>query len=459
MVENIERMVAAINESAKSIACNSKSNKVNQLLRRLEHFFPADISDILESVDSDCLFPLFKLLESSLKADVFMEFSAPRRKNVFTLCNPEEREILLDCLTIDELVDFFDELPDEDTQKYIKVLNKNERQKILSLLEFSETSAAGIMDSEVIVLNDSMTISKAVSLLQRIDYDHDKSLYRTIYVINSKRQLIGSILIEDLILNAASKKITSILKYDLLSIKADVDQDEIVSYMRRYNLEILPVVNEEGIFLGAITGKKLTKAMGEETSEDIFRMASMKPIEEDYFEISTSTMIFQRGWVLAVLMLLQSVSTLIINHYESILVGFLLAYVGMLTSTGGNSGSQVSALVIEGLASGSLRLSQALRFVVREIFMSTVLGILLGLIAFLRIYLLGGSLFEGYIVSITIVFIVIVSAVLGAVTPLFLKRLGMDPAYSAGPLLATIMDIIGIMLFTSVAYFGTKLFL
>jgi magnesium transporter len=457
MVESIESMVAAINSSVDSIANNPKSNKSSQLLGRLEQFFPADISDILESIDSGCLFPLFRMLEGSLKADVFMEFSAPRRKNIFTLCNSEEREGLLDCLTIDELADFFDELPEEDAQKYIKVLNKNERQKILSLLKFSETSAAGIMDSQVVVLNDKMTISKAVSLLQRVDYD--KALYRTIYVVNSKRQLIGSILIEDLILNTSSKKISCILKYDLLSVKADVDQDEIVLYMRRYNLEILPVVNEENVFLGAITGKKLTKAMGEETSEDIFRMASMKPIEEDYFEIPLISLIFQRGWVLAILMLLQSISTMIITHYESILVGFLIAYVGMLTSTGGNSGSQVSALVIEGLASGSLRMSQAFRFIRREIVISVILGILLGLIAFFRIYLLGGSIHEGWIVSITIVFIVIASVILGAIIPLFLKKLGMDPAYSAGPLLATIMDIIGIMIFTSVAYFGTALFL
>jgi magnesium transporter len=415
---------------------------------------PADIADILENIKKDLLYPLFNNLPPEVKADVFMEFSEEKRHYLFAKCKPGEREILLGRLTIDELVDFFDDLSDVEVSKYIKLLNKKEREKVLSLLEFPETSAAGVMDSNVFVLPERMNVFKTINLLQRLK--PDKILYKTIFIVDQKRQIIGSIFLEDLVLHQPTSEISSFMKPVLYKVNAETDQSDVASYMTHYNIDIVPVVDKKGVFLGVIQGNILAHVLESEASEDIFRMASLSPIKTNYFEVSMFQLIWQRCGILSLLLLLQSFSSTIISSYTSILTGFLITYIGMITSTGGNASSQVSALVIQGLYTGELKTTQMIRFIKREICIASFLGLFLGIIGFIRTYIFNFKIHESFIVGLSLFLVVIISTFLGSIIPFILRKLKIDPAYSAGPILSTCMDLLGVIIFTLVSIFILK---
>ncbi len=406
---------------------------------------PADIADFLASLTAKDLYLLFSRLPVHLQADVFMEFSEGIRHTLFVLCKKDEREILIKNLTIDELTDFFDDLSDVELDAYLKILNKQEREKVLSLLQFPETSAAGVMDSNVFVLSKNITVAKTIELLQRIQ--PDRALHRTIYVVDSRHILAGSILLEDLVLKSPEQKIESIMRAVPYKIPAFLDQSEVAQKMMHYHIDIAPVVDDRGTFLGVIPSDTLAEVIEEEASEDIFRMASMTPIRASYFETPFVKLLYQRGFILAFLLLLQSVSTFIIEKYQLLLAGFLFAYAGVVTSTGGNASSQTSALVIQGLAAGQLNHSHISRFLRREVVLSLAMASILAFIAFVRTYAFNGLLLESSIVACSLGIVVVFSTFFGALTPFILHKMNMDPAHSAGPLLTTCMDIVGVIVY------------
>jgi magnesium transporter len=445
----------SISENNISEDKKKKNQNVKTFWNKFTQLFPADIAYALENINEKFIYNIFFLLSPELKADVFMEFSEDRRKYIFLNANLEERELILNRLEIHEVVDFFDDLSDEEVDTYITFLKKQERKKVRSLLEFPETSAAGIMDSDVFVLTEEINVSKTIQILQRLK--PEKSLYKTIYVVNKKNEIIGSFSLEDLVLHSPSTIVSVFMKKVDFKIPAIMDQQDVANYMVRYHVDILPVIDEKETFIGVVTSKNLTKVLEHEASEDILHMASMKHIEDNYFEISFSNLLKQRIGILIFLLLIQSISATIINYYQSIVAGFLIAYIGLITSTGGNIGSQVSALVIQGLASGDLKTNHMSRFARREILISGIIGLCLSAVSFLRIYLFSKNALESLIISISLFFIVIISTVFGALTPFILRKLSVDPAYSAGPILSTCMDIIGVIIFITISFYGIKM--
>jgi magnesium transporter len=450
MTRSLDQIIAQIKSHA-SIFNTKETCQKHLLWHKLIDLHPADIADILDNLSQDLERTVFYSLPSALQADVFMELSDEKRHLMFAQADIESREVLINKLTIDEIVDFFDDLSDDQVNNYIKLVNKKEREKVLSLLEFPETSAGGVMNSNVFVLPQSMSVSKIIHLLQRIK--PDKLLYRTIYVVDQKQKLVGSISLEDLVLQPAHSIIENFMEPIEHSQEAEIDQSIVAQYMLHYKLDIIPIVSKKNVFLGVITSKTMAQVVEDEAEEDIYRMAALSPIEDTYFQTSIKKLIYQRCSILALLLLIQSISTIIIGYYETVLAGFLFAYIGMITSTGGNSSSQVSVLAIQGLATGELKSSHMHRFVKRELIISSCIACFLSLISFVRVFAFTHRLAESIAISIALALVVIVSTIFGSYLPFALKRWSIDPAYSAGPLLATCMDIIGVMLFTIVSYY------
>jgi magnesium transporter len=453
MINALDLLVAEIKKNIVLFE-NKNLYKENSSWKKLIALHPADIADILEQFSYVNQLIIFNTLYDELQADVFMEVSDDIRHMLFVKSDSDKREILLNRLTIDEIVDFFDDLSDEEVKNYIKLVNKKEREKVLSLLEFPETSAGGVMNSNVFVLPQKMSVAKVIYLLQRIQ--PEKILYRTIYVVDQKQKLMGSIQLEDLVLQKSESIIEDFMKPVEHFKNPEIDQSDVAQYMLHYKLDIIPIVSKKHVFLGIITSKTMAQVVEDEAEEDIYRMAALSPIEDTYLQTPMHTLIYQRGSILAILLLIQSISTIIIGYYESILATFLFAYIGMITSTGGNTSSQVSVLAIQGIASGELKPSQMQTFVKRELIISSCIGIFLGIIAFLRTFLLTSRFNESIIIGVALFFVVIVSTICGSYLPFILHRWKIDPAYSAGPLLATCMDIVGVILFTTVSYFLLK---
>lgn len=453
----IDQYIEKINKYSQNLEKNKNNKELFTLFESIKELHPADIADILENINKSLLIQLFFYLPPEKKADVFMEFSNEKRQFIFVGSSKSNRESLLDYLTIDELVDFFDDLSNDDVNLYIQLLNKKERKKVLSLLEFPEDSAAGIMESDIVVLSENITVHKTIFILKRLKAN--KTLYRTIYIVNSKQILLGYILLEDLVLAEEDDGITEFMVPITYKVNAYDDQENIAAYMTRYRQEIVPVIDSENHFLGVITAEIVARTIEDEASEDIFRMASLSPIKDSYFQTGIFKLILQRSTILTILLLLQSLSTMIIGKYTLLLSGFLITYIGMITSTGGNTSSQVSALVIQGLASGDIRIKDMIRFIKRELTIGFFLAIILAIIGGARIYFFHYQIKETIIVGSALFCIVIFSTILGCCIPFFLHYIKLDPAYSAGPLLATCMDILGVIIFTAVIFFTTILLL
>jgi magnesium transporter len=282
-------------------------------------------------------------------------------------------------------------------------------------------------------------------LLQRLRPSRD--IHQRIYVTDNHHRLVGFISLEDLVLHKPSDRISEFMQKNEFVAYPEEDQEQVVKKMVHYGLMAIPVVNKDNIFLGVISGETLVDVLMQEASEDVQRMAALTPMKYPYFETSFLRLLWERGYILALLLLVESFSSTILHAYESSLSEFLILFIPMLLSVGGNTSSQTSAMVIQGMASGDIDTNNIWPFVRRELAMATLLGIVLGTTSFIRVQLTGGAFLESLTISAVLAMIVMLAALLGSGIPILLKRLNLDPAFSAGPFLATLMDIFGVLIF------------
>jgi magnesium transporter len=347
----------------------------------------------------------------------------------------------------DELTDLFECVSDEDLKKYLKLIQRKQRNKIISLLTLDPESAGRIMNSDVLTLQRDFTVKKSISLLQRIDLP--KETLRKIYVTNKDNILVGHINLEDLVLNKPETPLTRIIHKNELIIDVHEDQEEVAKQMHHYGLLSAPVVGENNYFLGVITADDIVDIVEEEASEDVYKMSGLGPVEHSYFQTSFSNLFFHRSIWLGSLLLFQSVSVFILGKYQALTQShlFLSFFYTMLIGAGGNAGNQSATLVIRGLATGEISRKNAIRVLFREFWMSIALALVLFVITFARVYFLHHNLIGSIAISISLFLIINMSMILGTFIPFFLERLNLDPAHSAAPFLATLMDILGLLIY------------
>lgn len=410
---------------------------------------PADVAQCLTDLDNDSRRRLFVQLPKSIKLQVFEEFSDVMK--VRTLVHMEETEIVdaLNVLTADELTDLFDLFSDDELKKYLGMLHQKARQEVIALLKFHPESAGGIMDIHVLTLMQDFTVEKSIKILQRLR--PRREVHQQIYVTDNQHHLVGHILLEDLVLQEPQKRMIEFMRDNEFIAQAEEDREDIARRMVHYGLMSIPVVGEDNHFLGVISSETLVDVIVEEASEDVQKMAALTPMKHSYFETSFWRMLYERTYILVPLLLAESFTRFILNAYETSISlehrVFLLSFIPMLISTGGNTSNQTSALVIQGMAAGDIHSENKYRFLGKEFFMAFMLATILGLVSFMRVYMVSsGSVLHAVTVSLTLFSTVLVSVMLAGVIPFGLKRLNIDPAFSAGPFLATLMDILGVLI-------------
>jgi len=410
---------------------------------------PADCADFLDTIDKIDAQRLFASFPHALQLKIFIELSDTMKVRMLSYMTDSEKTNALHALPIDELTDLFDLFSDDELKFYLTLLHKQVRQKVLSLLEFESDSAGGIMDTEVLSLMADFTVEKSIALLQRLCPSRD--IYPQIYVTNKAHLLEGHINLEDLVLHKPHERIASFMHANELVVRATDDQEEVAKKMVHYELTTVPVVDDNNIFLGVIPSETLVDVIVQEASEDVQKMSALPPMKHPYFQMSFVRLFYQRSSVLVALLIAEWVSGDTIARYEIFLVG-LNRFIPMLTSAGGNAGSQASAVAIQGLASGEFHFDNMLRLLWREVLITTSIALTLGVIVFVRAYfILDVTLIRSCIVSGTIAIMVFIASLSGTVAPFLLRRFHIDPAFFAGPFLATIMDILGMVIFCLLA--------
>ncbi len=413
---------------------------------------PADMADFLGAIPKYQAQKLFINLPKAEKLTVFEEFSGFMQEVVLDAMGDQEKVEVFRSLPADELTDFFDHLSDEDLKKYLSLLRKDVREKVLSLLKFEPDSAGGIMTTDVLTFMQDFTVEQSIKLLQRLQPSRD--IHQQIFVIDQEYNLLGYINLESLVLHKPHERVKSFMHKNELVIRADEDQEKVAQEMVHYGLITAPVVSDNNKFLGVISSEQLVDVLVEEATEDVQRMASLPPMKFPYFEMPFLRVLYLRSYVLIALVVAEFFGGSLLRGYSGIMkFGILGSFLPMLTSAGGNSGSQTSAVVIQGLASGDIEFVNLFRLLRREFCLSLLMACMLGGITFGRAYWVGGSWLECIAIGGSLSLIVLLSSMLGTIIPFILRRFKIDPAFSAGPFLATLMDILGIVIYCQVSSF------
>lgn len=448
---NREKLFTEIKENI-DMVLSKKPGVGESLWKTFTDLHPADISDFMGELPREQAKLLFATLPKEIKMDTFEEFSYFMQGIVLEGMSDQEKIDAFHTLPADELADLFDNLSDEELKKYLALLQKDVREQVLSLLQFEPDSAGGIMTTEVITLVKEFTVKQAINLLQRLQPKQE--VHQNIYVVDKEHNLLGHIRLESLVLHKPDERIESFMRSNELVVRANEDQEYVAKEMVHYGLTTAPVVSSNNKFLGVISTEDLVDVIMEEATEDVQRMASLPPMKYPYFDIPFFRILFLRSYVLIALLIAESFSGTLLRYYDNVVkFGILGSFLPMLISAGGNSGSQTSAVVIQGLASGEIAFSNMFRLLWRELYVSLLSASLLGVISFIRAYWVGGSLIECIAISSSLGLIVLISSILGTIIPFILRRFNIDPAFSAGPFLATLMDILGIVIYCRVSNF------
>ncbi len=439
-----ELIIANIDEF---IALSTDQSKI--LWQAFLDMHPADSAKLLTYLSDEKLIKVFLKMSQTKQLELFEELPDHDKEKILEKLDDSRKAFILHQTPIDELTDLFDQLSDKELKKYLDILHKKDRQKVLSLMKFPVDSAGGIMTLEFVTLIQDLTVGQSVSLLQRVKPNID--LHRQLYVTDVHNKLIGYINLEDLVLKSPQTRLESIVKQVPYIAQAQEDQERVARKMVHYGMLTVPVVNDQFFLLGVIPEDTLIDVIQQEATEDVQRI-SAAPVTTSYFEIPLWSLIGQRSFILGMLLIVGSLTSFIVGYFEATLTKFLVLFFTMLVSTGGNTGSQTSAIAIQAMSSGDLNESNRKHFIFREILIGSMLGIILGAVAFVRVYLWYGQFMGSVVVSLSLSIIVLISVLLGACLPLALQKYGVDPAFSASPVLATIMDILGISIYCYVAY-------
>lgn len=409
---------------------------------------PADIATLIEQLEDEIKqVAILKKLPRQLSCDVFEDLNDTLQAVLLVLLDIKHATLVLKKMHANELADFLDHLSDKDLEKYLKLLQHDQRNTIISLLSFDPHSAGGRMNSDVITLQKDFTVKQSIDLLRRLRLRKD--LLQRIYVTNASHILEGHITLDQLFLNSPETLLSNIIQKNEVHILVNEDQEDVARQIRHYRLQSAPVVDQDNHFLGAITSSDVVSIMEEEESEDVYKRFGLSTVEHSYFATPAWKLIVQRSVWLIGLLLFQSVSSLILGHYDFLIKQYtiLSVFLGMLIGTGGNAGNQSATLVIRGLTTKEMSRRNVWKVLLREFWIAVVIGSLLVCAGFTRIYFSKYYTFTAALaISIALFSIVVISMIIGSIIPILLDFFGIDPAHSAAPFLTTFMDILGVVI-------------
>lgn len=418
----------------------------------------ADIAEFIMNVDDEkTTVTVFRILSKDISADVFAYLDPDSQETIVRMITDKEIERLMDDLYVDDAVDFLEEVPANVVRRVLANTDKETREIINRFLEYPDNSAGSAMTIEMVELHDRLTVGEAIKSIRRTGVD--KETIYTCYVIDDKRHLVGTLPLRRLLLNEEDTPLTEIMSDDeqLIYVSTMDDQEEVASIAKKYDLLSVPVVDKEERLVGIITIDDIVDIIDEEATEDFEKMALLRPSEDEYLKTNVFTLAKNRIVWLLVLMVSATFTGQIIEGFEAKLatIAGLTACIPMLMDTGGNSGNQVSTLIIRGLALGEIQIKDYFKVLWKEIRVSVMVGVVLAVANAGRMLLLrlvtGGDTANNviFVVCLSILAAVMVAKIIGCTLPMIAKLLRLDPALMAGPMITTIVDAVSLLI-----YFG-----
>ena len=415
-----------------------------------------DIAEYLETLDNEKMLMVFRLLPKDISAEVFSYMDNDQRTRIMEAMGDAEAMRLIDDMFIDDAVDFLEELPASVVRRMLQGCDEEKRRLLNQFLRYPENSAGSIMTIEYMEFHTGTTVGQAMAEIRRTGVD--KETINTLYILDSGRQLIGTVGLRKLLLATDDRLVEELMNTQLISVHTTDDQEVVADTVRKYDLLSIPVVDHENRLVGIITVDDIVDVIEEENTEDFEKMAAMLPSDDEYLKTSIFAMAKNRlPWLL--IMMISAVFTgQIVTHFENVLssaagVGVaLVAAIPMLMGTGGNCGSQASTLTIRGLALGEIEFRDIFRVLWREVRVALMLGVVLAIANFLIMsFITVKNTQVALVVSMAMFVTVLIAKTIGCSLPLLAKLVHLDPALMASPIITTIVDAASLLVLFSIA--------
>lgn len=444
---SLEKTVVALWEK-------KRTGSLRDLLLTLQ---PVQVAGLFEVLPEEARPLLFRLLPKETAAEVFIELDAELQEALIRGLSDIELKAIVEEMSMDDAADLVEEMPANVVHRILEQASPEARRTINELLKYPEDSAGSIMTTEFVSLRPQMTVEEATKRIKRTGVD--KETINTCYVTDKSR-LIGALSLRTLILSDNDDVIEDIMEPNVISVTTSEDQETVAQMFSKYNFNALPVVDTENRLVGIVTVDDAIDVMEEEATEDIEKMAGMAPSERPYLYTSVlETWKARIPWLL-ILMLSATFTGLIINHFQNQLAACLVlsSFIPMLSGTGGNSGTQASVAVIRGLALGEIKFSDLWAVIWKEIRVSVLCGVCLAGANFAKMMLVDNMLLHNgvtalvaAVVCLTLVCVVFIAKLVGCSLPILAEKLGFDPAVMASPFITTIVDVLSLLIYFTIA--------
>jgi len=421
---------------------------------------PARTAEFMEGLEAADAWRVLQHADLKLREEIFGYFAHDKQLEIIQSQDRAEIAELLADLPADDRVDLLHDVPPDVVEELLPLLPAHERREILRLREYPEDSAGGMMTTEVAMIDEDLTVRQAIDELTRAAERLETIYY--IYAVDHDQCLDGVVTARQLLtaLKKPEMRIADLMETDLISVEATADRNEVTNQVAKYDLHAIPVVDDRGRLLGIITHDDVIDAVRQEATEEAQRSAAVAPLEEGYMQTSLITLWWKRGVWLTVLFVTAMFTATALRFYEDKLATWkwLVIFIPLIMSSGGNCGNQSATLIITALTSGNVRLRDWRKVAWRELRVGLMLGGLLGLLGALLSWFETLREKEAHqhplwplVVPLTLVLVVTCGAVSGSLLPLVFKRFGLDPALMSNPFVAAISDILAIVIYMTVA--------
>ncbi len=429
-----------------------KQHEYNVIKKELQNINEIDIATYLEELPTEEMIIVFRMLSKDQACDVFAELEQSIQHKMIETMSDQELCAVVNDLAIDDAVDMLEEMPAFLVQRVLKAADSDMRDTINQFMNYPEDSAGSVMTPEFVGLKESMTVKEAIEHIRKNGEDSE-TIY-TCYVMDATRILYGIVSVRTLLVSKDDILISEIMEKNVISVRTDEDQEAAANLLKKYDFMSLPVVDKENRLVGIITYDDAMDVIEEETTEDIERMGAVEPSEKPYLKTSVVELSKNRIVWLLVLMITDMISGGILSKWQDAFTAMpvLIAFIPMITDTGGNAGGQSSTLIIRSLAMGEITPADWFKVWWKEARVAAICGFILAVFDVIRIWIMyPGQGLVAITIGIALFCTVIMAKSVGGILPLIASKLKLDPAVMASPVITTIMDAGSLLIYLNTA--------
>ena len=421
--------------------------EVREVLSRL---FDADLAEVLIVLAPEQRAAAFQLLPRERAAAVFPHFSESQQKDLVEELRAGQLADLLNTMSPDDRTEFFEGLSEKVIPELLAILKPSERFEARTLLQYPPESVGRLVTTDYLTVRPEWTVQQVIDRIREVGAEAET--LDTLYVVDAAGRLIDDVPLRDLLLADPAQRIETLVDGQVVALKATDDREHAVRAMEHYDRPVLPVVDERQVMVGVVTFDDVADVAEEEATEDFHRVAAVAPLPQSYDQTSIWSLYHRRiGWLM-ILVFVNLVSSGVIAAYEDVLQTTiaLAFFMPLLIGSGGNTGSQAATLVIRALATGEVHLRQYLATLLKELSVGLSLAVTMGAVSWL-LGLFRGGWYVGLVVGASMACIVVSTNLLGATLPFILSRLKIDPAVASSPLITTVADAMGLLIYFTIA--------